>query len=78
MKTLHLITFVLLGIGGLNWGIFGLTGWDIGQLFGGMDAGISRLIYVLVGISALYVMFTHKKDCKICGQEMAKTGMPSA
>jgi len=43
----------LLVIGGLNWLLVGLLSWDIGQLFGGQDAVVSRVIYILVGISAL-------------------------
>ena len=43
----------LLIIGGINWLLVGLLGWDIGSLFGGQDAVISRIIYVLVGVSAL-------------------------
>lgn len=65
---MHLVTFVLLIVGGLNWLLVGLFGWDVGQLFGGMGAAVSRVIYVLVGLSALYELFTHKKSCKMCGE----------
>jgi uncharacterized membrane protein YuzA (DUF378 family) len=64
---MHKITFILLVIGGLNWLVFGLSGWDIGQLFGGMTMMPSRIIYILVGLSALYEIFTHKKCCNGCG-----------
>jgi len=67
MKGLHVLTFALLVIGGLNWLLVGLFGWDVGQLFGGQGALVSRVIYVLVGLSALAVLFTHKGDCKACG-----------
>lgn len=66
MKNLHKITFMLLVIGGLNWLLVGLAGWDIGELFGGQGAVISRIIYVLVGISALYEIGIHKGICKRC------------
>ncbi len=69
-RGIHMITFGLLLIGGLNWGIFGLTGWDIGQLFGGMDSTVSTVIYVLVGLSAVYELLIHKKDCRLCNPEM--------
>jgi uncharacterized protein len=46
----------LLIIGGLNWLLVGLLGWDIGNLFGGQEAWISRIIYILVGISALMAL----------------------
>jgi uncharacterized membrane protein YuzA (DUF378 family) len=64
---LHYVTFLLLAIGGLNWLLVGLFGWDIGQLFGGQMMGISRIIYILVGVSAIYEIVTHKQNCKICG-----------
>lgn len=63
---LHHVTFLLLVIGGLNWLLVGLFGWDIGQIFGGQMAAISRIIYVLVGLSTIYEIAIHKKICKIC------------
>lgn len=59
MKTLDWITFVLVVIGGLNWGLVGFFQWDlVAWIFGGMDAIVSRIIYALVGLSALYAVFT--------------------
>lgn len=70
MRFLHSLTFILLIVGALNWGVLAVTGWDIGELFGGMDAGLSKLIYVLVGLSALFVLFVdHKKACRYCGKQ---------
>ncbi|MBI4239434.1 DUF378 domain-containing protein [Candidatus Uhrbacteria bacterium] len=66
MKSLHMLTFLLLVIGGLNWLLVGLFAWDIGMLFGGQGVLVSRIIYVLVGLSALYELFTHKGACKAC------------
>ena len=66
MKILHQIAFILLVIGGLNWLLVGLLGWDVGQLFGGQGEIISRVIYVLVGLSAIYEVATHKKNCRFC------------
>ena len=66
MKWLHKIAVLLLIVGGLNWGLYALTGWEIGALFGGMQAFISRIIYILVGLSAIFVIVTHKGSCKDC------------
>jgi uncharacterized membrane protein YuzA (DUF378 family) len=66
MKALHAIAFILVIVGGLNWLLLALTGWEVGQLFGGMDAVVSKVVYVLVGLSAIYLIFTHKRDCKNC------------
>ena len=75
MKALHMIAWILLIIGGLNWLVFGLFQWDIGMLFGGMMSMVSRIIYVLVGLSALYELFTHKANCKMCSMGMKDGGM---
>lgn len=73
MKGLHMVTFILMVIGGLNWGIYGLTGWEVGQLFGGMDATVSKVVYVLVGLATVYELAMHGKHCKMCKPgEMAK------
>lgn len=66
MKALHAVAFLLVVVGGINWLLLALTGWEVGQLFGGMDAMISKVIYVLVGLSAVYLVVMHKKDCKMC------------
>lgn len=67
---LRKLTFVLLVIGGLNWLLVGLVGWDVGMIFGGMDAMISKIIYILVGLSAIVQIFSKP------GHKMAPS-MPS-
>ena len=60
-NALGLIAFILLVIGGLNWGLVGLFGFDVvAYIFGEMSA-ISKVVYVLVGLSALYKLFFCKK-----------------
>lgn len=66
MKILHGLSFVLVIVGGLNWLLVGLLGWDVGMIFGGQGALVSKIIYILVGLSALYLIFSHKSDCKMC------------
>jgi uncharacterized membrane protein YuzA (DUF378 family) len=58
------LTFLLIVIGGLNWLLVGLFKWDIGMIFGGQAAVISRIIYLLVGLSALYQIFTNQAAFK--------------
>lgn len=70
MKYIHKVAFLLLVIGGLNWLAFALIGWEVGQLFGGMDALVSKVIYILVGLSALYELITHWGRCKECSSSM--------
>ncbi len=50
------VAFWLVIIGAVNWLLVGLFGWDVGQLFGGMDALVSRVIYILVGLSGFVVL----------------------
>lgn len=69
---LHKITFWLLVIGGLNWLVFGILSYDIGSLLGGMGSIYARIIYIVVGLAAIYELVMHAKTCKMCG----KTGMP--
>ncbi|PIS05573.1 MAG: hypothetical protein COT81_00220 [Candidatus Buchananbacteria bacterium CG10_big_fil_rev_8_21_14_0_10_42_9] len=78
-KGVHMVTFLLLVIGGLNWLLVGAVGWDVGELFGGMDAVVSRVIYVLVGLSAVYELVTHKANCAKCkeGAKPATGSMPT-
>lgn len=63
---LHKIAFILIIIGGINWLLVGVANWDIGSIFGGMNALVSRIVYILVGLSAIYLVATHKNDCKKC------------
>ena len=76
-KELHMIAWGLLIVGGLNWLLQGLFRWEIGDLFGGMGSTLSRLIYILVGISAIYEVATHKKTCKMCDKGTAAPGTSS-
>ena len=52
MDTLALILSI---VGGLNWGLIGIFQFDlVAWLFGGVDSIVSRIIYTLVGLSALW------------------------
>lgn len=54
MKGIDVIVALLLVIGGLNWGLVGLFGFDlVAALFGEMSV-ISRTVYSLVGLAAIY------------------------
>ena len=58
MRTLNLVTLVLLIVGGLNWGLVGAFQFDlVATIFGGQDTLPARLVYVLVGLSALWQIF---------------------
>ena len=62
MKSLNVIALLLVIVGGLNWLLFGLFQWDlVGGLFGGMDSAVARIVYVLVGLAAIYCLTLFKK-----------------
>ena len=55
MSILDRIALALTVIGGINWGLVGIFRFDlVDWLFGGQDALISRIIYTVVGIAALW------------------------
>ena len=54
MKTIDVAAASILFIGGVNWGLVGLFGFNlVAWIFGEMSM-LTRIIYVLVGISAIY------------------------
>lgn len=54
MRKIDVLAAVLLVVGGLNWGLVGLFGFDlVAGVFGNMAAA-SRIVYALVGVSAIY------------------------
>jgi len=66
MKALKLIALVLLIVGGLNWGLVGLFSFDlVATLFGSMSV-VSRIVYTLVGISAVFLIFMLPKIKSEC------------
>lgn len=49
------ISLALLIIGGLNWGLVGIFGFDfVAWLFGGTGAILSRIVYVIVALAAIW------------------------
>jgi len=63
---IHDIAFVLLILGGVNWGLVGLFDIDIVERIFGSVPTIGEIVYVLIGAAAVYVAVTHQRDCKIC------------
>ncbi len=55
MKVLKAIALILVIVGALNWGLVGLLNLDlVAAIFGDMST-VSRVVYVLVGLSAVYL-----------------------
>ncbi len=62
---MHKVTFILLIIGGLNWGLK-VLGYELGNY---LPETLMTIVYILVALSALYEIFTHKNYCKECGMK---------
>ena len=72
MKNLDVTVAILLVVGGLNWGLVGLLNFDlVATIFGDMTM-ISRIVYVLVGISAIYQGLQWKAIQRRWGLEPAR------
>ena len=60
---LDIIALILTIIGGINWGLIGIFQFDlVAWIFGGQDAILSRIIYTLVGIAALWCISLFFRD----------------
>ena len=59
MIVVNYIAFILLAIGGLNWGLIGLFNFNlVSAIFGDETSMGSRIIYILVFISMLWLIFS--------------------
>jgi len=75
MRALNTITLPLLIVGGLNWGFVGLLEFDlVAALFGEMS-GLSRIVYGLVGLSALWQLIPFTRS--ISGDEPGARRRPA-
>ncbi|HYK08080.1 MAG TPA: DUF378 domain-containing protein [Candidatus Eisenbacteria bacterium] len=68
-KWLHIVAYLLLFVGGLNWGLVGLLNVNVVMWLLGSWPMVEKAVYVLVGVAAVWVMFTHMSDCKVCSKK---------
>jgi uncharacterized membrane protein YuzA (DUF378 family) len=61
MNVLDWTAMVLMIIGGINWGLVGLINFDVVAALFGTQSPLARLVYVLVGLAALYSIYTSAK-----------------
>lgn len=66
MKALHMVAITLLIVGGLNWGLMALFSLNLVNTIFGAWPTVEKLVYILVGVSAVYIAATHMSDCKTC------------
>lgn len=61
LNTIDWIAYVLTIIGGLNWGLVGAFDFNLVAAIFGDQSPLSRIIYILVGLSAIYLIYTGTK-----------------
>jgi uncharacterized membrane protein YuzA (DUF378 family) len=57
-----LIALILVIVGGLNWGLVGLFNFDLVAAIFGAGSTLSRIVYILVGLAAVYTIYFATKD----------------
>lgn len=71
---LHTVSWILIIVGALNWGLVGLGAfaggnWNVVYLILGSWPQVEWLVYVLVGLAAVYEIISHKMNCRYCGPD---------
>jgi uncharacterized protein len=75
MKTINLLTLFLIIIGGINWGLEAM-GYNLVEALFGEGTGATRLVYALVGLSALWQLLPFMRALRT-GQTRAEAGAAS-
>ena len=70
LKMVHMVAFPLALVGALNWGLVGLFNYNLVESLLGTWPMVVKIVYVLVGASAIWLLVTHKEDCKTCSEMM--------
>lgn len=65
MKIVRMLSFILVIVGALNWGLVGLVNIDLVAMLLGAGTMAAKVVYVLVGLGAIVVLM-HCKDCAAC------------
>ena len=61
MHTLKIIAYILVIIGAINWGLVGFFNFDLVALIFGEMTALTRIVYGLVGLSAIFLLFAHRE-----------------
>ena len=64
MCPVHKVAWVLVWVGAINWGLIGAFQFDLVQMVFQSWPSVVRIMYVLVGLSAIMLLLTEK--CKAC------------
>ncbi len=74
MKALHAIAFILVIIGALNWGLVAF-GYNFVNMILGNSSTLESIVYILVALSGIYLVGTHRRDCKMCDSKAPSQSM---
>lgn len=72
---MHKTAYALVVVGALNWGLIGLFGFNLVSTIFGTWPMIEKLVYILVGLSALYEAMIHMTYCRDCMMETGSMEM---
>ena len=61
LNFLDWLTIILVIVGALNWGLVGVFSFDLVAAIFGVMSVLARIVYVLVGLSAIYLLFVLPK-----------------
>lgn len=68
MKMLRMVAFLLVVVGGLNWGLVGLMDMNLVDMIFGTVPVLEQVVYVLVGLSAVWLLVDYTKYSKVWGK----------
>ena len=72
-KAVHMVTYILMAVGGLNWGLIGFFNFNlVSKLFGTMPM-VEQVIYMAVGVAAVIEVAMHMESCKWCSMKGKKS-----
>ena len=64
MKILNVLALTIAIIGAVNWGLIGAFDFNLADMLFGAGSMFSKFIYVLVGISGLYLILLYPRVCR--------------
>lgn len=66
MKPLHMLMVILVTVGAVNWGLVGVAQYNLVESLFGAGTTLTNLVYILVGVSGIWLFVQHKTECKSC------------
>lgn len=61
LNVVDIVAYVLAVVGGLNWGLVGFFNYNLVDKILGVGSGASRVVYAVVGVAAVYLVYTFTK-----------------